>query len=140
MSIQPMFPVTARSAPSPSPPEPPHPAPAVGAAPAAAPAPDAGDARTRASERLGPGRRADDARPGGSAETPRRSRRTPERLSLEEATIRAVAIAATQRRRLAREVRDLPPPLDTRLALLASVAEIRTAIVPPTLTTLDRRR
>lgn len=60
--------------------------------------------------------------------------------SLEEAVTRAVEQATAQRRRLARELRDLPPPLDTRLALLASVAEIRTAIVPPSLTTLDRRR
>ncbi len=92
-------------------------------------------------------RRARDAAP--PAETPP-EKRDPSVRSRSGADVRAqrqrdaearLAAAETRatRRRLAREMRELPPPLDTRLALLASVAEIRLAMVPPPLARMDLR-
>lgn len=62
------------------------------------------------------------------------------RAAQEDIAAQAVAEITERRRRLAQQVGILPPPLDTRLALLASIAEIRQAIVPPRLVGLDRRR
>ncbi|WP_179380106.1 hypothetical protein [Jannaschia marina] len=89
-----------------------------------------------------------DGRPGGQADTRGNTRRRarpeaatpPSNRAMELAVEQALADLRGTRRRMVQTAEGLSPLDRARIGILASVAELRKAIVPPSLTVLDRRR